>query len=220
MVIPPAALDAEQQLGRTAHLDGGVAGIPRMSGERQAVGACTDDGNVVIGGIHLRLHRRKCVKPACIAGLLPRQTLDGLHHGKGCKFRQDIGAGEQLFPLFILAQDRPTERMHDKHPLAGERRTPGIFVIVRLKRTELCEPGPGASADDLPLCAHVPKCQKVCTLRAGDIKPAETGKRLIVRGEYAGKIADFLPRFGAEIFAVIFQIFCHGAHLGRAAASE
>ena len=121
MVIPPAAFDAKQKLCRAAHLDGGMAGVPRVGGQRKAVGTRADDRNIVVGGVHLALHGVQRIEPAVVAGVLPGKALHGLNDRQRGKLRQDVPAGEKLRALFILGEDRLAEGMHDQHPLARER---------------------------------------------------------------------------------------------------
>ena len=107
--VPPAALDAKQQLRSAAHLDGNMAGVPRMGGQRQAVSTCANDGNLIIAGIHLFFHCGKGIKPGIIPGFLPGKALHCRDDGQGGQFRQSVypagGVGEQLPALLVLGAD-------------------------------------------------------------------------------------------------------------------
>ena len=191
-----------------------------MGGQRQAVGARAGDGYIVGDRVHLGLHGRQSVKPALVAGFLPGQTLNGLHHREGGKRGQHIGTGEEPVPLFILAQDGVPEGMNHQDPLAGQSSAPGMGVIVGFQRPEPGKAGALTATDDLPLGAHIPQRQQVGALGAVDVKFAETGQRPVIGGKDAGKVAHVLPGLVAEIFSVIAQVFRHGAHLGGAAAAK
>ena len=197
-----------------------MAGIPRMDRKRHTVGPGPGDRDVVIDGIHLAFHRLERVKPGSIAGFLPGQALHGADDGQRGEFRQDIGAGEQLLPPGVLAQDRILERMHDEHPLAGERRAPGAGVVVGFERAQLGKQRALAAGDDLPLGPDIPECKQVDLLHAVCVERAEAVQRFVVGREYAGQIADIGPHRVAVGLAAGASVFGDRAHLGGAAAAH
>ena len=135
-------------------------------------------------------------------------------------FRQDVGPGENLFPLFILAQDRIPERVYDQHAPARQRRAPRVGVVIRLQRAQFGELRAPAAADDLPFRPDIPQRQQVGAVGAGCVQFAEAAQRIVVGREHAGQIADFAADCLAEVPAACAQKLGHGAHLGRAAAAE
>ena len=111
--------------------------------------------------------------------------------------------------------------MHHQHPLAGQRRTPGVGVVVRLQRPQPGVAGGGAAAaHNFPLGPHIPQGQQVGGVGTINEGTAKFCQHSVIRGEHAGQIADILPRAVGIIFAAVLQIVGHGAHFGRAAAAK
>ena len=197
-----------------------MASVPRVGGQRQAVGTRADDRNIVVGGVHPGLHGVQRIEPAVIAGVLPGKALHGLNDRQRGKLRQDVPAGEKLRALFILGEDRLAEGMHDQHPLARERGAPRAGVVVGLQRTQLGKAGGIAAAYDLPLGTHIPEREQLGALGGADIEFAEPLQRGVIRRENARKVADVGAGAVGKRAAAVVQVVGGGAHLGRAAAAE
>ena len=87
VVIPAFAADAKKELQGAAHLDGGVASVAGVGGQRQAVGTGTDDGHIIRCSVHLLFHGGQGIKPAGVACVGPARSLHGLHDAQVGKLR-------------------------------------------------------------------------------------------------------------------------------------
>ena len=109
--------------------------------------------------------------------------------------------------------------MHHQHPLAGQRRTPGVGVVVRLQRPQPGVAGGGAAAaHNFPLGPHIPQGQQVSGVGTINVGTAKFFQRGVIRGEHSGQVADVFAGLFGKADPAVLQVVGGSAHLGSAAA--
>ena len=213
-------LDAEQQLGRAAHLHGHVAGVPRVGGQRKAVSPRPGDGDVILGFVHLVLHGVQGVEPAGVAGVLPAQALHGADDSQRSEFRQDVGPGKICSRFLYWRRIVSGTGVRPARACPASAAPPRVGVVIRLQRAqfgELCAP---ATADDLPFRPDIPQRQQVGAVGAGYVQFAEAAQRIVVGRNTPDKSRTSRRTVSLKSRPPCAQKLGHGAHLGRAAAAE